>query len=32
MDTTVREALAELADRTRSHRILGVYEAAKESR
>ena len=31
MDTTVREALAELADRTRSHRILGVYEAAKES-
>ena len=31
LDTTVREALAELAERTRAHRILGVYEAAKES-
>jgi prephenate dehydratase len=31
LDTTVREALAELAGRTRAHRILGVYEAAKES-
>ena len=31
LDTTVREALAELADRTRSHRILGVYEAARET-
>lgn len=31
LDTTVREAFAELARRTRSHRVLGVYEAAKES-
>jgi prephenate dehydratase len=31
LDTTVREAFAELAARTRAHRVLGVYEAAKES-
>jgi len=32
LDTAVRTALAELAEMTRSHRVLGVYEAAEESR
>jgi prephenate dehydratase len=32
LDTAVREALAELAAVTRSHRVLGVYEAAEVAR
>jgi prephenate dehydratase len=29
LDTAVRAALVELAERTRSHRVVGVYEAAE---
>jgi chorismate mutase/prephenate dehydratase len=32
LDTAVRTALAELGEMTRSHRVLGVYEAAEEAK
>jgi len=32
LDTAVRAALAELGQMTRSHRVLGVYEAAEEEK
>ncbi len=32
LDTAVRAALAELGEMTRSHRVLGIYEAAPEAK